>query len=85
MGLGTPWIRRGNSKGTGYGSESTAEIDAGIYKERVMGPSVVMGRVSVEHDYRDDHVRSTFVVGVVSDGAIGLTCRSSIFMHGSTY
>ena len=37
--------------------------------ERVMGPSVVMVRVSVEHDYRDDHdVRSTFVVGHVSDG-----------------
>ena len=57
--MGTPWIRRGNSKGSGYGSEVTAEIHVGIHKERVMGPSVVMGRVAVEHDYRDDHVRST--------------------------
>ena len=59
--------------------------------ERVMGPILVMGRVAVEHDYRDDHVRSTFVVGHVSDGdrfdlpieyflcadRLGLRCRSA--------
>ena len=27
---------------------------------------IIIGRVAVEHDYRDDHVRSTFVVGDAS-------------------